>query len=189
MLYENFTNYRRFVSYYPSMNFTCSGNITKILFVTNVLGLNPPITLIPDPMARFGARSTSELESLLNNSNRLQRVLFNMSLLRAEIGPGAQDDDVDVREVNKTNRYSLYELTLNGRARISFNTRDVLVIHLTALTLINPLHQDGGGWNEYISYNYTFMPRGIHSTNILIGTFLPLVAIEAGKYLIIKKLI
>lgn len=175
-LYSNYIDidfYRSLVSYYPSVIFNCSGNITKILFVTTTYTGNcdaPSLKRIHGP--RFGAQSTSELD-LLFNSDRLWDVLVNKDRLRARVGPGVQDSDVDVNELNKTDRYCLYELILNDRSKIPFRLSDVLVIYLPRLISRNPLHQDGGGWNEYID------AFGNSETD----TYLPLVAIEAGEYL------
>lgn len=170
LLYETedfFNDHRRF-SYYPSMNFTCFGHITKLFFVSSEF-----------PMTRgnlqgFATQNVAELILIFNQSTNISTLSDRLT--------NAQITNVTVMVNRSTINYfyKLYEVTFS---KVSFNTNDVFILWHFPWSNLNPLHQVGGGMNVYgwIPINWEQYSRPIQGSSLAKDSFLPLVAIEAGK--------
>ena len=156
---KSFVNYRGYHSFYPLMNFSCPGNITKVSFITNNTGSTSDASL---PRARFATWSVSGKD--VRHFVRRDYADAQRSLI-----------------INTTDSYRLYELTLNNSSWIQFDINDVFGIRLPWGSL-NPLHQVRGGWNQYTvisEMNYNREEFRIRFLNT--GLNFPLVSLETGK--------
>ena len=156
---KSFVNYVGYHSFYPLMNFSCPGNITKVSFITfNIARIYASL-----PSARFSMLSVDIVQK------RPQRYFQIVTKDYAD----AEQSVI----VNTTDSYRLYELTLNSSSQIQFDTNDVFGIRLPQ-TFLNPLHQVRGGLNQYTYFSDDEMFR---RWTLNRGFNFPLVSMETGK--------